>query len=219
MFNLPLNLPLHLNPQYPILPNQALDLPSDYQIFKETLENSFKHPLELLLKKIGKKSSKVTQIIAEPFNNPPILRKKANFELILANSIENSLCKSKYFNLKVILRPKGAEVLPMTETLQLEIMVFNKEGGTITRNMNGKEILRGKTVEPMTFYVMEMKHLAYFRIQITEVSSHFVNKKVDLVIKAKESEFLKMNGWTVKKLVLKNLTIKAKEIKNKELFS
>lgn len=216
MFNLPSNLPLHLNPQYPILPSQALDLPSDHQIFKETLENSFKRPLELLLKKIWKKSSKVNQMIVEPLKTLAKPRKRSNFELILANPIENVLCKSKYFNLKVMLGPKGTEVLPMIETLKLEVMVFNKDGGVISRNTNGKEILRGNTVQPMTFYVIEMKHLAYFRIQVTEVSSHFIGKKVDLVIRAKKSEFLENNGWTVKKLVLKDLTIKAKEQRNKE---
>lgn len=212
MFNFPLSLPMHLLPQHP-LSSQDSDLPFEEQKFKEKLEDTFKQPLEYLLKNIGKNKRNLISKNLTPWTQRPKSKKNWTFKLVLASPISSVLCKSKYFNVKVALVSTGTENLPMAENLVLEAMVYNKDGGVISRNMNGNEILRGDTVQTMNFYIMEMKHLAYFRMQVTEVSSHFIGKKIDLVIKAKKSEFLQRTGWTVKNLVLKNVIVKAKENK------
>lgn len=136
------------------------------------------------------------------------------FELTLNTKFPNPLCKCKYFTLKVYLRPLQHFVFPKQEKVELEIFIFTEDGRLVTKNMKGKDILRGNYVQNLSFLAMESNHIAYFRIQVTEVSSHYVGKGLRIEIRPKQSEFLQKMGWRIKKLS-KNVVIKAKDLKPK----
>lgn len=141
------------------------------------------------------------------------------FELVLMKPLIQTICKCRYFNMKVALKALTDVQMPMIEKLDLEVMVFSKNGGLITRNMSGNEILRGNFLHTLSFFVMELAHIAYFRVQITEVSSHYEGKVVSLKVKAKKNDYLKNMGFKVKSLWIKNLIIKAKDLKKKSGIS
>lgn len=144
------------------------------------------------------------------------LKKSPDFELELSSTLVTPLCKCKYFSIKVYLKPLSFSVLPVSEKVELQAFIYSQDGHVITKNMKGSDILRGNYVQKMNYFLMEKVHVAYFRIQVTEVSSHFIGKMVDLKIKAKASEFMKGMGWSVKPLVIKNIAIKAKDEKKKQ---
>ncbi|OMJ85774.1 hypothetical protein SteCoe_12841 [Stentor coeruleus] len=144
------------------------------------------------------------------------LKKTPDFELELSSTLVTPLCKCKYFSIKVYLKPLSSSILPVCEKVELQAFICTQDGHVITKNMKGKDILRGNYVQKMNYFLMEKVHVAYFRIQITEVSSHFIGKTVDLKIKAKTSEFMKGMGWSVKPLIIKNIVIKAKDEKKKQ---
>ena len=137
------------------------------------------------------------------------------FELTLNTKFENPLCKCKYFSLKVYLRPLQHFMMPCHEKVELQILVYTDDGSLITKNMKGKEILRGNYVQNLSYFAVEGVHIAYFRVQVTEVSSHFVGKTVTIKIKPKRTEFLDNMGWRIKSFCVRNVTIKAKDNKTK----
>lgn len=137
------------------------------------------------------------------------------FELTLNTKFENPLCKCKYFSLKVYLRPLQQFAMPVNEKVELQVLVYTDDGALITENMKGKEILRGNHIQSLSYFAVEGVHIAYFRIQVTEVSSHFVGKTVTIKIKPKRTEFLDNMGWRIKSFCIRNVTIKAKDNKSK----
>ena len=72
--------------------------------------------------------------------------------------------------------------------------------------MQGRPIIRGKDTEIMIFHPSEGKFLSRIKMQITEVSSHFINGNLTLVISKKDDV-----AYSIKPLVLKELVVKAKE--------
>jgi hypothetical protein len=147
----------------------------------------------------------ITKILAiQPNTSNPELK------LVLNAGIETPLCKGKYFSFKVLLKGNNDIVFPIQEVIELEVLAFSNDNLLITKNMKGKEILRGNTIQNMHYFRLENMHVAYFRVQLTEVSSHFVGKTVTLKIKARKSEFLRTTGWKVKSIVIPDLVVKAK---------
>lgn len=141
------------------------------------------------------------------------MKKTTDFELQLSTDLITPLCKCKYFSLKVYLKPVSYLVFPTSEKVELQVMIYSQDGKIITKNMKGQDILRGNHTQKMNYFLLEKMHIAYFRIQVTEVSSHFIGKTVNLKIKAKNSDFMKSMGWTVRSIAIENITIKAKEAK------
>ena len=92
-------------------------------------------------------------------------------------------------------------------------MLFTNDNALITKNMKGQEIIRGNFVTKMHFSVVENRHIAVFRIQITEVSSHFIGKTVDLKVKVKKNEYLVCSNLVIQPAWIKNLSVKAKKAK------
>jgi hypothetical protein len=135
----------------------------------------------------------------------------AEFKLYLHASIDPRICKGKYFSFKVILGQLSEFLYPANEVVELEVVVYNNEQAIVSKNMKGHDILRGNYKQNMHYFKPENKHVAYFRIQITEVSSHFINKTVNLIIRAKKNGFLIKTGWKIQPIVLEGLTVKAKK--------
>jgi hypothetical protein len=142
---------------------------------------------------------------------PRTLVESLDFELELKSQIEKPVLKGKYFAFKVILKELKSFRFPANEKLEIEVEVFTLDNVLISNNMRGNQILRGNFIQYMNYYKPEACHIAYFKIQITEVSSHYVGKKINLKVKARFSEFLQATGWKVKPIVVNDLIVKAKK--------
>jgi hypothetical protein len=134
-----------------------------------------------------------------------------DFELLLVNKIKAPICKCKYFSIKLYLRPLGCFAIPTSEQVEIEAGVYDMESAKITKNMRGGDILRGNYRQQMNYFINDRMHVAYFRIQITEVSSHYLGKFMKLKIKACNTGIIKDKNWRVKPIIFENLTVKAKE--------
>ena len=216
----PSNTNNSFNQETIILPKvQGLNPGIEYQIFQYNLQgylnsvrmNSYAPALKpeerQNIEKCNEKPSNLSIDLSNLYNTK-------QFELTLNTKFQNPLCKCKYFSLKVYLRPLQQFVLPPQEKVQLEVFIYSEDGRLITKNMKGKDILRGNYVQNLSYFAMESVHIAYFRIQITEVSSHYVGKTVKIEIRPKQTEFLQKMGWRIKKFSKKNVVIKAKDLKN-----
>lgn len=157
--------------------------------------------------KLKENNSQVQRNLSNPIQNK-------QFKLILGNKIESPLCKCKYFSFKIFLKPLQPFFFPREEKVPLEVMIYKEDGVKIMKNMKGTDILRGNFEQSLSYFVMEGAHMAFFRIQVTEVSSHFINKSVSIKIKPKKTEFLARTGWKIKHFCIKNVVVKAKDPKN-----
>ena len=139
------------------------------------------------------------------------LHVKAEFKLEFSNQIETPLFKGKYFNFKICLKQLGQAVYPLNESPEIEVLVFSQENILICKNMRGQDILRGNTIQKMHFNITENCHVASFKIQITEVSSHFLGKTLNMKIRTRRSDYLMATGWKVKPICISSLVVKAKK--------
>lgn len=136
---------------------------------------------------------------------------KSEFKLEFCKPIETPIFKGKYFSFKICLKQLGDVVYPISESLEIEVLVFNQDDVLISKNMRGQEILKGNTIQNMHFNKSEHCHSASFKIQITEVSSHFLGKSLNLKIRTRRSDFLLATGWKIKPICIDNLIVKAKK--------
>lgn len=145
-----------------------------------------------------------------------ITGKIKNFEysLELCAPMPNPVCKGKYFHFKIRIAEHNGHSFPLEEKIQLQVSLFSSElpPKVITHNMSGSNMIRGHTISILTYDPKDRKHVAYFKIQLNEVTSHFRNGWVFLVVEPiGKSNFLNEYGYRIKPLVVKNLVIKAKE--------
>mmetsp|Transcript_3299 Transcript_3299/g.5082 ORF Transcript_3299/g.5082 Transcript_3299/m.5082 type:complete len:270 (+) Transcript_3299:29-838(+) len=136
------------------------------------------------------------------------------FSLELKGGIPNPICKGRYFGLKVQLMPLSSRVFPREEKLRLEVKIYTAEDPPkeISHNMNGLGILRGQSTSILAFNTKENRHTANFKIQLNEVTSHFLNGWVFLVVvPTTESDYIKSSSYGIQPLVVKHLVVKAKE--------
>lgn len=145
----------------------------------------------------------------------------SNWSLELTGKLPEPLCKGKYFQFKVKLVPLGETSFPVEERIQLSVAVYSAEKTPkpIQCTMTGHSLVKGYPESMLSYSSADQCHVAYFKIQICEVSSHFRNGWVFLVIQPKYTgqtagESLQMQ---IRPLVLENVIIRAKEISNKRL--
>ncbi|CAG9316776.1 unnamed protein product [Blepharisma stoltei] len=139
---------------------------------------------------------------------------KFDFSLELSGSVPNPVCKGKYFSIKVLLEPFGESKIPLEERIQLGVALYTAENPPklINHNMSGGGMIKGHSTSWLTYDESERKHTASFKIQLNEVTSHFRNGWVFLVIQPQTPcEFLEQTGLKLKPLIVKHLVIKAKE--------
>ena len=134
--------------------------------------------------------------------------------LVLGTRLALPIIKSKYFSFKIFLKQQPGFSLPINQPISLEVLIFSQDAVLITRNMKGKEILRGNSLQSTSFSASENTHTAYFRIQVTEVSSHYIGKTLILKIQPKKNEFLETMGWKIHPFSME-LSVKAKDLKTK----
>lgn len=145
----------------------------------------------------------------------PNLISSYQFELEIENGLSIPIYKSQYFNFKVILSPLTEMQLARTETLDLKVVILSQDEQKIKKNMKGGKILKGNYKQTMKFFTNENKHIAYFRIQITEVSCHYVGKTFSLMIRSFKRQRISESTWKVKPFLMKNLKVKAKDYRKK----
>jgi hypothetical protein len=131
-----------------------------------------------------------------------------DFELRLVSDFNKFICKSKYFSFIVELVSLTGQSIPISQKVPVEVKLYTSETlpKPIANTMQGKSIIRGRGTEQMVYHANEGKFLVRIKMQITEVSSHFVNGTINLVVGCKDDEH-----FSVKPLVIKDLVIKAKE--------
>lgn len=134
---------------------------------------------------------------------PPAREMLYGGKLILCEKLPNPLCKSKYFHLKIGLESLGDAVYPPELTMVVHVKLETSESTSLETNMSGKPILRGDGSCTLRYEARKMMHVGCMKMQITEVSSHFVNGWVRLVVSA--------GGEEVQPLVLEDVVIRAKE--------
>ena len=153
-----------------------------------------------------------------PYSSLPVIPKLISsyqFELEIENGLSIPIHKSQYFNFKVILGPLTDLQLARTETLDLKVVILSQDDQKINKNMKGGKILKGNYKQTMKYFTKENKHIAYFRIQITEVSCHYIGKVFNLEIRSFKRKRISETTWKVKSFLMKNLKVKAKDYRKK----
>jgi hypothetical protein len=131
-------------------------------------------------------------------------RSRPLYELELAEPLVTPFCKGKYFELKV--RLKSPEVHPNTV---LEVLLYTSDvpPRKIVHNMTGRQMLRGVQQTTLAYTEGSDVSLATFKIQLNEVTSHFCNGWIFLVVQPIASS----TRGDIRPMVLDNIVIKAKE--------
>ena len=141
---------------------------------------------------------------------PPaaVLQTECMWKLALKEPMLLPICKGKYFSLHICLEPLretafSAQV-PLPVALSLE--TSDIPGQSIQVNMIGRPVIRGDSHCVLRYDASKQTHTGNFRVQITEVSSHYVNGWIRLVVAAEGSA-----KGLVQALVLDDVVVRAKE--------
>lgn len=139
--------------------------------------------------------------------------KNYNCKLKLWQSFPTSVCKSKYFKLSVQLITDEEVSILKEERVAMSVSLYSYDNvpRRLSHTMQGRNIFRGSTRSVLAYDLVESKHLAHFKLQIREVSSHFIGGLFYLVVEADDS--LENKGLFIKPLVIHDLKVKAKESK------
>lgn len=164
--------------------------------------------LESILAWISSCSQSISPELTSLMLSCPSYEDEHDYELRLTNDFNKYICKSKYFTFIVELYPLTPKTVPKDKRFSLEVSIYSTDPTPkhITHNMQGKPITRGRGTEIMLYHPTENKFLVRIKMQITEVSSHFTNGCINLVIRKKNEMH-----YSVKPLVIKDIVIKAKE--------
>ncbi|CAG9322588.1 unnamed protein product [Blepharisma stoltei] len=137
-----------------------------------------------------------------------------DYSLSLVDKIPSPVCKGKYFSFNVSLKNEGILKIPIEERIQIKVSIYSAENPpkVIKKNMSGEIMIKGHTTSTLTYDSKLGTHSASFKIQLNEVTSHFMNGWVFLVVETQTPcEFLETLGIYIKPLIIKKLIIKAKE--------
>ena len=125
-------------------------------------------------------------------------------------TLPSAICKGKYFELAIRLEPLADVQLSEDFVLSLSVCLFRSDSPLepILLNMSGRPIIRGDEKGNLVYDPMEKTHVARFRLQITEVTSHYVNGWVRLSISpAPDSPFSDL----IEPFILDRVVVRAKE--------
>lgn len=146
------------------------------------------------------------------FNEIIDLDQNYNCKIALTQSFSVSICKSKYFKLTAqLMVDPGTEILKSDRTnISISLYSYDVVPRLITHTMQGKSIFRGKTEAILAYDLVEEKHLVHFKLQIKEVSSHFIGGLFYLALVPDKN--LESKGIFIKPLLIGNIKVKAKEM-------
>lgn len=215
-----------------ILPGFILGLPkelSDGQVEEsnhgEVLKKSLIYSNQVLSQQVEKNKKKIkalkgvlnfiqslpsimTPEIQSLISTIPNVNSDYDFELMIVNEIHKYICKSKYFSIDVELKQLSSTSLSHYEKIQIEAKVYTSDSPSteITKTMQGRKIIRGLNNTKLVYSPRLNKFIGNMKIQIREVSSHYINKAINLVIEPKGPI-----EHTIRPAVVRNIVIKAKE--------
>lgn len=129
------------------------------------------------------------------------------WRITMVKDIPNPICKGKYLDLQVCLKPLGDSAFPVDTRVPVSIVLLtsNTPALEIPDNMAGEPIVRGQTRAMLKYDSEFHMHTAQFRLQVTEVSSHFINGWVRLVV------LPGTESADIAPLVVNNVVVRAKE--------
>lgn len=129
------------------------------------------------------------------------------WRITMVESIPNPICKGKYFDLQVCLKPIQSSAFPIDTRVPVFVTLLTSSSPAveIPDNMAGQPIVRGETRSMLKYDSEFQLHTAKFRLQVTEVSSHFLNGWVKLVV------LPGTNSADIAPLVVNNVVVRAKE--------
>ena len=138
-----------------------------------------------------------------------------SFELRLASSVPPSLSKGKMFSLNVKLKSIAGLGLAEHDSFRLQFQVYTSENPPqlVTKNKKGAPILEFDSHSVVIQHQPRKRcHMAFLRLRINEVTSHFPNSWVFVAIHADpESPLLRDSQFSVKPLVLDSIKVRAKK--------
>lgn len=141
---------------------------------------------------------------------PPAPRPQTEcmWKLALSEPLSLPICKGKYFSLHICLEPMRETAfspeMPLPVAISLE--TSDTPSQSLHVNMLGKPIIRGQSRCVLRYDFCKETHNGHFRLQITEVSSHYMNGWIRLIVTAEGSE-----KELVQALVLEDVVVRAKE--------
>ena len=127
------------------------------------------------------------------------------WKLVLEEKLANPLCKGKYFSLKIGLKSLENEGCLLEKEVNVKVSLQTSDAQTLQINMLGGAILCGDTHCTLRYDQKKEMHCGCFRLKITEVSSHYVDGWVRVVVSACEAED------RVQSLVLEDVVVRSKE--------
>lgn len=182
---------------------QQSDLISRLSALKTCLKDNDDAPLKETPEKVRGKQGR--EVVEEEYS--------FLWGLEIVGHMPYPICKGKYFFVEVKAASLRGQELPREESVELEIVLLSSAipAVEIRENMTGKPILKGQETALLKFSPSENCHCALFKVQITEVSSHFVNGWVHLTVRPKKSEHPEGQSEQIKPLVITNVIVRAKE--------
>lgn len=137
--------------------------------------------------------------------------KTFNCKLKLSKNFPVSICKSKYFKITAKIDTDSQIKLDKEDQVKVTAKLFTHDSDPtdISKTSMGKSLLKGNTCAVLAYDIVEEKHLVHFKLQIREVSSHFVGGLFSLVLDPEKS--MEGKGIFIQPLVIDNIRVKAKE--------
>ena len=137
--------------------------------------------------------------------------KAFNCKLKLSKSFPVSICKSKYFKITAKVDADSQIKLYKDDQVKITAKLFTHDSDPtdISKTSTGKSLLKGNTCAVLAYDIVEEKHLVHFKLQIREVSSHFVGGLFSLVLEPEKT--MEVKGIFIQPLVIDNIRVKAKQ--------
>lgn len=174
--------------------------------------------LQSILRKYHREEKLTNIINPNPLQPDPLEQISLPYKTKLkpTEEIPKCFCKSKFIRFTIQLKSKPNVEILKNDRIELSLSLYTSERipQKILFTMQGKNIIKGDTTAIMAYDLVEAKHLAHFKMQICEVSSHYFGGWIYLIVEAKQ--VLANRGIHIKPYVVKNLRIRAKENKNQE---
>lgn len=166
--------------------------------------------LKKILKLLNRPESEIRSLSLAGSN---ALEDSRFFEIRLVRPLPKVICKSKYFQISLELI-ESEHKIQEEERIKLSICLYTEDSNPqkILHTMQGRDIFRGDTLATLAHDKVEHKHLAHFKLQICEVSSHFVGGTITLCIEPDQK--LLNRGIVINPLKFTGVKVWAKSLKN-----
>lgn len=131
--------------------------------------------------------------------------------LCLSSPLASSLSKKKYIILDVYTTPHHIHPLNQSSTVSLVAELYSSHSPprSLAINKKGVDLLIGTTQTHMKHCVKRKCYSAYFKLRVSEVTSHYMNGWIFIVIRPESIEQFPY----IKPLILKNVVVSSRSFK------